>query len=567
MSILELKLFTMKTLEINKSSKTKSASGAHFLMLGSQSVPVPSMKGVIKEKIDKKTSDAIPGIWATIGNANDEQIYWSGKLGFSENGNDDSFGSTLQEVQLLKEIHQEDILKSGKGVMERFINFDNIDFKLPETFSTEDIPKLRLTVFLAEDEGALVFYELYETQFSKHEESEVEYIQPEKTDQSFSTKRDRLTYLFDAKLIHDFAPSEKKGFFNLFKSRKTRSFILKILTFPRDNSKENATPILTSILEKFIPSKHYRLLYYHPSDNKFIQTKQHGNTVFTINSTLKTLLLLHGTFVDTEKSFAGMISKEPGKKSWLQELIVKGKYQQVIAFDHPTISEDAIQNKNALISELDGIRFSKNNPVSIITTSRGGLVGKAIMGDAEMQNNIMPIDKAILIACGNGCHYFNAAEHIAKFLSIMRSFAKILDLGFFLKAIIAFAEFSTEYFLSRAGCKQMTMGDDKLKHILNLKPQLPSTSIYAISDDWDKQLVDEAKIIRRWVMSKSDLLIKQKVFKGLEHDWVIAVKNQQIMPEGFLKELIKTQSSHTKILLKDKSNPDIKNKVWDILHL
>lgn len=551
----------MKSINISGEAVFKSKSGSPFFLLGSEALPSTALKDDIESKINKRVEHSIPGLWATLGNANDGKIVWQGELKFSETGNDNSDGTTSEEVEIIKLLNQEQIERSGGKVVERFINFDEVDFKMPAKFTLDAIPKLRLTLFLSDAEGALVYYELGEGIFEKRKDTEVEYILPEPTDNEFSTQRDRLTYLFDAIPVR--ALKQENGDLFSLNNSVRNSFFIKILTFPRNNSGSKPEEIITRMIRGLLPQKDHRLLFYNSGTNDFIDTN--GNTTFKINTTLKTLLLIHGTFVDTAKSYGGMISKRSNGRSWLQEFIRDTDYQQVLAFDHPTIVADAAQNAEHLKLLLNGAAFSQQNPVSMITTSRGGLLGKYLMNDAAIQQNFLPVDKAILIACANGVHYFTTGNNIAKFLSLFRSVFRLMGGSVYLPGILSFAQFSAKYFLSLPGSQMMTIGNPSLQKILNGKPALSTTKIYPIVDDWDRKVNKDAGWIKQMIARGMDKFISRHVFKGMDNDWVVAAENQQIMPAGFVPAEFKAKSMHTRVILDTGSAPDIKEEIKRIL--
>lgn len=551
----------MHTLNINARSKMKTAKGISFLSLGSEAIPSKSMKSVIADKINKEITATVPGVWATLGMADDSDILWEGELVFSETGNDRSTGVTSEEVEIIKLLNHEELEKTDGKVLERFINFDNVDFKMKNRFSLDEIPKLRLTLFLNANEGATVFYELYDGTYEKvkSNDAEIEYILPEKTE-NFTTDRDRLTYIFDALPFHALKQAGKK--FTLTDGGDKQSFVIKLLTFRRNNKGKQPPEIITRTLSKLLPEKEHRLLYYNTGTNAFIDTN--GNTTFKINTSLKTLLLIHGTFSNTEKSFKGLTDVQANGRSWLQELIIESDYRQVLAFDHPTIVANAQMNTDAFVLLLNGASWSSANPVTLIATSRGGLVGKYMMTDPVIQNTIMPVQKAILIACGNGVHYFDTGRTVAKFFSLMRSALRIMGGGIFLPGIASFAQFSAEFFLSLPGSKQMTINDPSLTSLMTKKPVLQGTEIFPIVDDWDKNLTEDVRWLKKIASRGLDKLLTALIFKGRDHDWVVATENQAIMPAS-AKPAWRSSSMHTQVLHDKKSNPPIKEQVKKIL--
>jgi hypothetical protein len=84
------------------------------------------------------------------------------------------------------------------------------------------------------------------------------------------------------------------------------------------------------------------------------------------------LLFVHGTFSKTEAFFAGMERATDGKKS-IKTLF--DRYEEVLAFDHPTLSTSPVMNAfdlARLLGKADG-------PMDIITHSRGGIVTRWLL--------------------------------------------------------------------------------------------------------------------------------------------------------------------------------------------
>ena len=84
------------------------------------------------------------------------------------------------------------------------------------------------------------------------------------------------------------------------------------------------------------------------------------------------LLFVHGTFSKTEAFFAGMERAPDGKKS-IKTLF--DRYEEVLAFDHPTLCTSPVMNAfdlARLLAKADG-------PMDIITHSRGGIVTRWLL--------------------------------------------------------------------------------------------------------------------------------------------------------------------------------------------
>lgn len=84
------------------------------------------------------------------------------------------------------------------------------------------------------------------------------------------------------------------------------------------------------------------------------------------------LLFIHGTFSKTEAFFAGMEQAPDGKKS-IATLF--DRYEEVLAFDHPTLSASPVMNA----FDLARLLAKAEGPMDIITHSRGGVVTRWLL--------------------------------------------------------------------------------------------------------------------------------------------------------------------------------------------
>lgn len=553
----------MNRIEIaNKNLNNLRGDENHFILLGDSDVIKSNLlKDAIEEKIKTKNLDeSVPGFWGTLGTPDDSTIDFRGNLIVSRYGNDSSSGEVLTNIEELYTINTL-LDKNTSKVIERFINFDDVeftDFKLKVTKNkitgevTDNIPKLRLTIFLGKDEGALVFYEHSKNKSDQSDDKSLEYIFPI---QEPVVDRDRITYIFP--ILPKYQITKKDGELT-FGVEHNKSFVIKILTFERDNSQAEPLTTLKNIIKNANTtfynahpdneSSKYALLKFDATNNVFLDEK---NSSFSIDPTLKTLLLLHGTFSTTAMSFDGLRTQQynGNKLSWLQKAITLGKYEQILAFDHPTITEDAEQNVAVLFNRLNGIDFSEN-PIDIITTSRGGLVGKYLI--CLSSNTTLPVRKAAFIACANGSGYFTTGAYIGKLLGGF----KVMTAGNPISSIIlGIAQFSVETFLQMPGCQLMTTGSSRLTTILNANP-LPINSLVEfqpIIGDWDKLLVDG--FFKRVAEQGLDLIIQ--LMLGYENDWVIGTDKQKIVPAGYNTIPLQVKSVHTQYLDTTKTIGDV----------
>lgn len=540
----------MNTIEISGNNLSSSQSNASFVLLGDTDVTQSTLlKDAINTKINSLgLKESVPGFWGTLGMEDDSKVNFTGTLTVSKYGNDNSTGETLALIQELYKINPLLNNKDSK-VVEHFLNFDDIefpDFELQVKADangnkTDNIPRLRVTVFLAADEGALAFYQHNATDHTDTEPAALEYILPVNEEANI-TQRDRITYIFPI-LPKQRIKTDATGN-PVFAEEVDKNFVIKILTFSRDNKDGNAQTIIKDVIDTVNngdANNKYALLKFDAVGNVF---KEVDYTDVKIDVSLKTLLLIHGTFSDTQSSFGGLLIQQYNGQSWLQKKIADNKYGQILAFNHPTISKNAADNVRELIIRMNGADFT-GNPIDIITTSRGGLVGKYLF--CFNTGNTLPLNKAALIACANGCGYFTVGNNLAKLLGILKTSADAAanPIG---GIILGFAQFGVNVFLKMPGCLQMTIGDPSLNQIINT-PVLPlnkTMEIQPIVGDWDKILVANDPLIKRLAERGLDVLIK--LCLGNENDWVIGTPYQKIMPATNALPPIQVVGMHTQYL-------------------
>ena len=551
-------------LELQRSNKDK-----RFIPLGQiTSGPLDN----IIQKLLKKTPPS--DVWGTLGWESNEPFTPNGDIQFSETGNYNEGNSsvadrrrkdnklTKQEVLMLKEMHP-DLKITAKGVVqERFINFDDVDFKLPASFKIDQIKSLRLSLFLSHDEGAVVYYQHSKRGEYNDEEAISEYIYS--VNDADDTQRD---YLFP--IIPKYEWISDKPELGTYKESTTlsnNSFIVKILVFKKKKRAqakrlEEIAESLSSNNKKVGVHKYQLLLFNAEKNSKCIScTKQekkrdrkklHKELAKSFDVVLskgqicpkkKTLLLLHGTFVDTMASFEDLIVKEPGKESTLERLLKNTEIEQIIALDHPTVLADAEMNAEWFKKKLAAIKLKFEKPLSILTSSRGGMLGEYMVVSDKLKAHIPSIDKVLMFSPGNGCGYFEMAQSFAKGANAMR----VVTPGSS-EFLLSLTQFSVKAILELPGFKMMTKGSPAYDYILNNdKCAYPEAQFITAVSDWDKSLVPSSKVMKRALSSGLDLFIKIPL--GDEHDWVIGVNAQVLCPKPFKNKLSFRYSVHGKYL-------------------
>ncbi len=528
----------MRPIDLNKELLKYSRDDKKYLILGSDKMKDTAYVAenvVPKIKRDKK--DAVEGFWGTLGFADDNPIDWTGTLKFSRNGNDDFKKYVKDEVEHIKQCIP-DLKVDATSITERFISFDDVDIKLPDLFTLDQIPKLRLDLMLNSDEGAIMFYQAYKDN-DIHED--VVYIQPQATKGNNTNDRDRLTYKFE--IVPKFHIEEDKNFptqYKLKKRKRSEQFLVKIITFKRtysnlQNNKrldsrvmlEQAQTELNKIIQNTDLPKEHRVLIFNREQNNFYEARLNE-----IDPAKKTLFLIHGTFTDTEGSFGDLYGKEG---NFLKEIINTNNpvlYDQIIAFDHPTLFYDARGNINKLFKCLDDLGIqSFEQEVDFIGTSQGGLLVQYL---ANAVQDRIKVGKAALVSSANGVGYLSAAGYVPKLLSVLR---KILTksgnvVGAFISAL---AQHSAKFLLEQHGLQLMTPDHEKLNEIITNQPYRKETRYYPIVSDYDKGIFNRkfglTKFFLKLLCGIADSAAKP--FLGTYHDLVVGTKEQFIVPQKF----------------------------------
>ena len=515
----------MRRVELDNLSFAASPNEMKFILLRSEKADDGSfLKEVVLPRIIKKqkNADMIPGVWGTLGYRDDQPIDWKGTFECSNEGNEDfsEESSVKDEVEIIKQMYPDLQLKGE--IKEKVINLNQLDIPLTEIFGLQDIPQLRLTVFLGQDEGALAFY-----QFKKEntKDAEIEFIQPQPTIGNRTDNRDRLTYNFN--VIPKKNIEKVPNFPNMYRLSSEDNeddFIVKVLIFKRRfTTKRRETKIpktsseIVSLIEANLASypnsflvKDHTLRIFDSKKKTFIRA-QPGS----IDTTQKTLLLLHGTFASTDGSFMNAYD-------WLSTLIGVGKYDQILAFDHPTLFYDAEMNINILFKILDSIGIkSFDREVDIIGTSQGGLLAQYL---ANKKQESLKIGKVALIASANGVDYLTFAQGLTTGLKLFRKV--MMRMGLAPAALISsLFQHSFEWVLRQPGLAVMKPGNKQLNDIIYRKPYASGTRYLPIAGNYESlNCFGKKKRIELAI----DAILDE------ENDWVVGTKNQFKAPSDFV---------------------------------
>ena len=521
----------MRKIKLNKDAFLASLDEKKFILLGSQEITQTKyVKEKVLPKITGLDTSAVDGFWGTLGFVNDEKINWKGHLEISRKGNNNFRHNVSNEVELIKECYPH-LKENPTEIHELFISFNNMDFSFPDIFTLDDIPKLRLELMLEPDQGAVCFYD---TRYNT-----IEYIQPQATKNNNINKRDRLSYHIDIIPQNEIEPiSEIPGYYKLSTTKDHNPFIVKLLRFKRslpnnETANELNSKGLILSLEKELNTairnrrwyKEHEILIFDKDKNDFELAKNNQ-----IKADKKTLFLMHGTFSSTDGSFNKLYGEN---SNWLKEQLsdsTDGGYEQIIAFDHPTVFYGAKENIDKLHEYLDELNVHAfEQAVDFIGISQGGLLIQQL---ANTNSDKIKVGKAVLVASANGVGYFTTAKYVAKFLTALKYVFKYSGL----KAqsyVAALAQNSAEFLLNQPGFMVMTPGSDELYAVINNTPVDNNTRYLPIIEDYDKSIWRPSlfRFVKVLGAGAVDLIAKSML--GEYNDWVVGTKNQYIIPAEY----------------------------------
>lgn len=524
-----------------KKSEFLTFKNTSFLVLGDETKIKDHIKeNRLEKKLLREEKKTLPGVWGTIGWKNDANFDISGEIRISRNGNisfKEKKGYKRQIINDLLETNEQKSIKT-LSIREYFIDMSDIEIKFPKEFDFESIPTFRFELFLEPDQGAVAYID-HNNKSGNEEDDFVEFVMCERTNKEYSTDRDRLTYFIPAVPKHKIEQLSEDKFKLATELQVTRP-TLRILTFRR--KKETAGQIVDAITslfkqkssqgnvlvdfmlrhETYAFTKFNSGVNYKPTSD-FAQVPMSG--IFEhcspnqIDPNAKTLLLIHGTFSSTFGSFGELLKKQGTSGSVLDSILSNGYYEQILAFDHVTIKDNAADNANWLLNHLVGFSFS--NPIDVITTSRGALVAEHISQDTRFKNKL-EFNRVLMFSAAHGCGYFKAGPFVSKGLSVL----KLGVSNVAAKILIGYLQNSVQYFLEQKGSVMLHVDSDVVKAYLSAQPNNQNTHFVNVIADWDKKLKNNGKFKKGAIVL--DVVIKG--FLGKENDWVIGCEQQKLKP-------------------------------------
>lgn len=457
--------------------------------------------GILIKKILEKKADT-SDFWATLGRQDNASISnsWKGSIVCSKVGNN-SFtnrGRKIQEeAQQLAALYSP-VAPDVTTVTEKFISLKDVQF------SDLASRKVRLTITINDGEHALTFLQHTDLSDTTSQDGVFEYILPQTVDPV--GKKDRITYLFDV---------PEKSVDGPFQT------VIKVMTFKSAVTLKSTVGDVKDKLREL--DNPYGIKLFDGPTNTFIAIAD-KDIATKIDKTKKTLLLIHGTISTIAKSYGDLYNS--GKKTaattahdWLQKAILGGgKYEQIIGFDHPTIVDSPQTNADTLFKMLAPLgSFSKT--VDVITTSRGGLVGKCVVNKNQ---NVFQVERVATVACANGVELLNTGQALGRMFGMIR----YIDQEPISKAALLLLQLVVKVALDQPGIKIMDKDNPELQALRVAPPFNKQMRYLPLCGDYKL----EGQHPVGWKFF--DVLL-DGLMKDPHHDWVVETDFQVIMPPGF----------------------------------
>jgi hypothetical protein len=441
-------------------------SGQRFLPLGRRSAifmgPGQLMSEAVKFRIEGITNGPVNGFWGTLGRADGAAPDWEGDLVCSGEGNEESEGDLSPIIDALRDWQPNEPVYQSEKIIERFINFDDVDFG-----PSEGSRQLRLTLMLAPWQSAILFYHHGEPG-SGSPHGDVEFILPAEGN-ALGPKPGRRTFFFEVPgftaahndiTSHDLPPSR---------------FVVKALVFRHDEEDPLAK------LRRF---EGYGFKRYSREAEKGFEEISAAD----IDLGKKTLLLVHGTFASTRASFRGLTERTVEGTPWLQYLLDRQHYEQIIGFDHSTVLDSTFTNVSWFKEQLaaaHGAGWAFTHPVDIVGTSRGGVVVKTICNDEELNGTGRKLvaRKVGLVSCANGAALLDEETGVRGIRLLLSLFARIPFAP--TKVLFTVLQVAFEVYRRQDGTLSQTHNSELLNRVLNVQPRDPGTRYYPVCGNWE----------------------------------------------------------------------------------
>ncbi|MEX2153965.1 MAG: CHAT domain-containing protein [Gemmatimonadaceae bacterium] len=133
------------------------------------------------------------------------------------------------------------------------------------------------------------------------------------------------------------------------------------------------------------------------------------------------LLFVHGTFSSTVGAFGALTATDAGK-AFLADAL--DTYDVVVGYDHPTLSEDPLENATDLLARLERSRFGIAPHIDAISHSRGALVLRSFIEHLLPHSSLGScVRRAIFVGGANGGTKFAEPDNWKKLIDLYTNIA------------------------------------------------------------------------------------------------------------------------------------------------
>lgn len=186
------------------------------------------------------------------------------------------------------------------------------------------------------------------------------------------------------------ARAASRSAFSSLLLRAAHAFVLRFVAPP-------VVGKVVSVLEQHVTTDLLRIPAPDPRTWKPVDPAASGP--WPRNRPARILLLVHGTFSSTVGCYAALSLSRSGNALLTKAL---QRYDQVLAYDHRTLSLDPMENAADLLQRLRAHAGDRPVELDIVCHSRGGLVARSLI---ELVGPVAPwrptTSRAVFVACTN----------------------------------------------------------------------------------------------------------------------------------------------------------------------
>ncbi len=249
--------------------------------------------------------------------------------------------------------------------------------------------------------------------------------------------------------------------------------LLKVIVFPLID------PILGAIGTFFVRkwekrNRPYGLRTFTPGNYASPAGEILGEESWEGLSAGKALLFVHGTFSRAHSAFGGLDFDT-------MDTLYARYDNRVFAFDHPTCSEDPVQNVGWLLAQIpEAARLD----VDIVCHSRGGLVSRQL---ARANDPRIKVDRIVFVATPNAGTILTNADYVGDFIDAYTNILQAIPdnaVTDTLEAVIAVVkQLAVATLDDLGGLQSMRPAGPYLKDLTAAIPQNPS--YFAVTSDFE----------------------------------------------------------------------------------